>query len=157
MRVTIVHKNQNTMPPHLPSHPCHEVEVCRRKEVSMAKVTILPFSDNHADTICKVLARDRLVIPGILPSVNFTKQKRVAKPGISVRSQIIRLMNNQTKSPKMLLFQQKKRKRRQGCGRNCENCTTIGMRLARNSPGETRCKKSWDRFERYGSLSLRYV
>ena len=26
-----------------------------------------------------------------------------------------------------------------------------------NSHGETRCKKSWDRFEKYGSLSLRYV
>ena len=26
-----------------------------------------------------------------------------------------------------------------------------------NEPGETRCKKSWDRFEEYDSLSLRYV
>ena len=26
-----------------------------------------------------------------------------------------------------------------------------------NKPGETRCKKSWDRFEEYDSLSLRYV
>ena len=26
-----------------------------------------------------------------------------------------------------------------------------------NSPGETRCKKSWDRFEKYGSLSPRHV
>ena len=26
-----------------------------------------------------------------------------------------------------------------------------------NSPGEARCKKSWDRFENYGSLGLRYV
>ena len=26
-----------------------------------------------------------------------------------------------------------------------------------NSSGETRCIKSWDRFERYGSLSLRHV
>ena len=26
-----------------------------------------------------------------------------------------------------------------------------------NSPGETRCKKSWDQFEKYGSHSLRYV
>ena len=34
----------------------------------------------------------------ILPSVNFAKQKRVAKPGISVCSRITRLMNNQTKS-----------------------------------------------------------
>ena len=34
----------------------------------------------------------------ILPSVNFTKQKRVAKPGTCVCSRIIRLMNNQTES-----------------------------------------------------------
>ena len=26
-----------------------------------------------------------------------------------------------------------------------------------NSPGETRCQKSWDRFEEYDSLSLRFV
>ena len=37
MRVTTVPKNQTTMPPHLPSHPCREVEVCRRKELSKAK------------------------------------------------------------------------------------------------------------------------
>ena len=35
---------------------------------------------------------------GILPSVNFTEQKRVAKSGMSVCCRIIRLMNNQTKS-----------------------------------------------------------
>ena len=35
----IVRKNQNTLPPHLPSHPSHEVEVCQRKEESKAKVT----------------------------------------------------------------------------------------------------------------------
>ena len=51
MRVTIVLKNQNTKPPHLPSLRCHEVEVCRRKEVSKAKVTIVPFFDNRADII----------------------------------------------------------------------------------------------------------
>ena len=31
----------------------------------------------------------------------------------------------------MLLFTHKKRKRRQGCCGYCENCTTIGLRLAR--------------------------
>ena len=51
MRVTIVHKKQNTLPPRLPSHPCHEVEVCRGREVSEAKVTIGPFFDNRADII----------------------------------------------------------------------------------------------------------
>ena len=51
MRLTIVRKNQNTMPPHLLSQPCHEVEVCRGKEVSEAKVTMVPFFDNRADII----------------------------------------------------------------------------------------------------------
>ena len=74
---------QNTLPPHIPSQPFHEVEVCRGKEVSEAKVT---------------MARDRLVNIGILPSDNSTKQKRAGKVGINVCSRIIRLMNNQTQS-----------------------------------------------------------
>ena len=51
MRVTIVPKNQNTLPPRFASHPSHEVEVCRRKEVSKAKVTRVPFFDDRADII----------------------------------------------------------------------------------------------------------
>ena len=51
MRVTIVHKNKTTMPPHVLSHPCHEVEVRRGKEVSEATVTMVPFFDNRADII----------------------------------------------------------------------------------------------------------
>ena len=47
----IVHKFQNTLPPRLLSQPYHEVEVCRGREVSEAKVTIGPFFDNCADTI----------------------------------------------------------------------------------------------------------
>ena len=51
MRATIVRKNQNTKPPRLPSPRCHEVEVRRGKEVSEAKVTMVPFFDNRADVI----------------------------------------------------------------------------------------------------------
>ena len=47
----IVRKNQNTLPPHLPSHPSHEVQVCRGKEVSKAKVILVPLFDNRADII----------------------------------------------------------------------------------------------------------
>ena len=43
--------NTATIPPHCLSHPCHDVVVCRRKEVSKAKVTMVPFSDNRGDTI----------------------------------------------------------------------------------------------------------
>ena len=59
----------------------------------------------------KVLARDRFVNIGILPSVNSAKQKRVAKQETSVCSRIIRLMNNQTKKPKKGYYSPKKRKR----------------------------------------------
>ena len=51
MIVAIVSKNQNTLPPRLPSQPCHEVEVCRGREASEAKVTMGPFFDNRADII----------------------------------------------------------------------------------------------------------
>ena len=47
----IVRKNLNTLPPHLPSQPFHEVEVCRGREVSEAKVTMGPFFDNRVDII----------------------------------------------------------------------------------------------------------
>ena len=50
---------------------------CRGKEASEAKVTLVPFFDNRADSIWKVLARDHLVNIGIHPSANSTNQKRV--------------------------------------------------------------------------------
>ena len=45
-RPKIVRKNQNTLPPRLLSQPYHEVEVCRGREVSEAKVIMGPFFDN---------------------------------------------------------------------------------------------------------------
>ena len=80
-RVTIVNKNRHRKPPHFLSRHQHEAEVCREKEVSEAKVTLVWFFDNHANTSWKVLARDRLVSVGILPSVNSTKQNRIVKQG----------------------------------------------------------------------------
>ena len=50
-RPQIVRKNQTTLPPHLLSQPYHEVEVCRGREVSEAKVTMGPFFDNREDII----------------------------------------------------------------------------------------------------------
>ena len=47
----IVHKNQNTLPPRFLTQPHHEVEVCRGREVSEAKVTMGTFFDNRADII----------------------------------------------------------------------------------------------------------
>ena len=50
-RPKIVRKNQNTLPPHLLSQLQHEVEVCRGREVSEAKVTMGPFFDNRGDIL----------------------------------------------------------------------------------------------------------
>ena len=50
-RPKIVPKNQNPLPPRLLSQPYHEVEVCRGREVSEAKVTMGPFFDIRADVI----------------------------------------------------------------------------------------------------------
>ena len=97
--------------------------------------------------------RKRLVNIGIRPRVNSTKQERAAKPVISVCSRIIRLMNNQTRKPKKGYCSHKKRKRRQECCGYCENCTTIGLRLARlgcvgfskrqTIPGKPDAKSLW--------------
>ena len=46
-RPKIVRKNQNTLPPHLLSHQSHEVEVCRGKEVSGAKVILVSFFEEE--------------------------------------------------------------------------------------------------------------
>ena len=71
-----------------------------RKRNIIAKVILVSFFDNRADTIWKVLARDRLVSIGIFPNVNSIKTNRDVKQGTSVCSRIIRLTNNRTKSRK---------------------------------------------------------
>ena len=72
----IVRKNQNTLPPRLPSRPFHEVEVCQRREVFEAKVTMGPVFDNRVDIIWRVLAHERLVNIGIRPSAIFLKKNK---------------------------------------------------------------------------------
>ena len=67
---------------------------------------------------------------GILPSVNFTNQKRAAKLGISVCSRIIRLLSNLNKKPKKGCYSHKGR---ESDDKNAvaivKNCTTSGLRL----------------------------
>ena len=104
---------------------------------------------------------------GIHPSVNFTKQKRDAKPGISVCSRIIRLMDNQTKSRRKATIHTQEEKATTRMlwllGKLYHNWVASRKTRIRwflkveNSPRETRCKKCWDQFERYGPLSLRNV
>ena len=166
----IVQKNHNTLPP-LSSEPIvsRGRSVCRGRETSEAKVTMGPFFDNCVDISWKVLARERLVNIGIRPSANSVKVKRVVRLETSVCFHITRLMNNQNKkaTKELRLSKKKETKRRQECLGYCEKCITIGLWITRpgvigfskmqTSQGETRCKKSLDRFEEYDSLSLRYV
>ncbi len=48
---------------------------------SKAKVTMVPFSDNRADIIRRVLVRERLVNIGIHPSAIFYKTETCCKAG----------------------------------------------------------------------------
>ena len=166
MRVTIVRKNQNPEPPHLLSHRWHEVEARREKEASEAEGRLAEFFDNRVDTIWKVLAGDHLVIIGILPNLNSIKLNRDAKQGTSVCSRTTRLKNNQVKSRKRA-FKTETVQWRQGCWSDCENCTTIGLCLARlrairtseksDVPGKPEAEGFWDQFDEFDSNSLRYV
>ena len=136
-RAKIVRKNQNTLPPHLPSHPSHEVEVCRRK-VSKADLTMVPFSDNRADIIWKVFARDR---PVITPECQFYKTETGCKAGNNCLFPHHQVDEQPNKKPKKGNYFHKKRKRRQECGGYCQHCATIGLRLARlGVPGKPDAK-----------------
>ena len=161
MRVTIVHKNQNTMPPLLPSHQWHEVEVCRGKEVSRAE------SD-----------------PGIILRhpcryyLNGTCSRSLCECWHPPEWQIYKTESGCNSGDKCLFPRQKKvdeqpnKKPRKGYGshKRRENYDKNAVRwvVSHNTrmrwflkeahkPGETRGKKSWDPLEKYGSLSLRHV
>ena len=83
----IVHTNQNTLPPHFLSQPNHEVEVCRGREVSEAKVTTGPFFDNLAGSVWEVPVSERLVNIGIRPSANCTAGDKCLFPHYKVDGQ----------------------------------------------------------------------
>ena len=78
----ILRKSQKTLPPHLLSHRCHEVEPCRY----------------YLKGTCTNLYEITLWVLASSWVSSLQNWKRVAKPGISVCFRIIRLMNNQTKS-----------------------------------------------------------
>ena len=163
MRVTIL-QSRHRKPYHPLSHNLqkHEVEVCREKEMPQAEASLRNSIDRR-----KVLAPNRLVSIGILPHVNSIKRNLDVSSALSPHSRITRLTNNQIKSDRQRAqFPKWKRKRRQECCGTCEKCVTIGLcitrfRCTRFSQAESlekaRCKKSWDRFDKYGSLSLRHA
>ena len=123
--------------------------MCRRKRSIRDKSNHGAILRQPCRFFEKVLARNRLVNIGILPSVNSTKEKRVAKPEISACSRIIRLMNNQIKNQKELQFSKRKRKRRQHAVAIVLYHNWVVSRSTRshcilkeeNSPGETPMQK----------------
>ena len=156
-------KHQSSKPDHKAA-TLSEPSMSRGRNVSRKRS--FRGKSNHGAILRQT--RDRFVNIGIHPNVNFTELKRAAKQGISVCSRVIRLMNNQTKSQiKRLSFPQKRRKRRQACSGDCENCTIIGLRLARlgcvgfskrqTVPSKHDAKSLGINSKKYGALSLRYI
>ena len=131
MRVTNVPKNQTTMPPHFPSHPFHEVEVCRGREVSEAK-------SNHG-SILRQMCRFFLKGTGTRspceywdpPECQFYRTETGCKAGVQCLFPHHKVDEQPNKKPKKGYYSHERRKRRQECCGYCENCTTIGLRLAR--------------------------
>ena len=165
MSVTIVHKNQNTMPPHLSSHPTREVEVCRRK-VSKATITIVQNADSRADTIFKGTCTRSPCEYWHPPECQLDKTETGCKAGDKCLFPHHKVMNNQIKCLKRATSQKEEKAMTRKLWllwkvyHNWVASRKTRMRWfpkEANSPRETRCEKSWDRFEKYGSLSRRYV
>ena len=165
-RPRTVHKNQNTLPPSLLSQPYHEVEVCRGREVSEAKVTMGPVFDNRADNIWKVPARDRLVSVGIRPECQFYKNETGCKAGDKCLFPHYKVDEQPNKKPQKKTTPKKEEKAMTRMlwllwkeYHNWFVCHKIQMHsfLKVESLGEARCRNSWNRFKGYDSQSLRYV
>ena len=103
--------NQNTLPPGFLSQAYHEVEVCRGREVSEAKVTMGPFFESSADIIWRVPARERSCEYWHPPECQFLKKKWNGLKGWRQSGcfRITRLMNNQIKKAERGANSQKKR------------------------------------------------
>ena len=124
-------KIKNTLPPRLLSHPCHEVEVCRGKEVSEAKGNHGSFLRQPCRYFLKVPARDRLVNIGIRPSAKSIKNGTGCKAGdkcLFAHCKVDEQPNK--KAPKERLPKKKRQRRQESCG-FCEKCTSVGLCLAR--------------------------
>ena len=102
---------------------------------------------------------------GIRPSANSVFVKRVVRLETSVCFRITRLMNNQIKSRKKSYFPKEEKAMTRMLwllGKVNHNWVVyhkIQMHsfLKVESLGETRCRKFWNQFRGYDSLSLRYV
>ena len=149
MRVTIVPRNQNPTQPHFLSPQCHEVDARKRS---------IRGKSNHGAILRQPC---RFYLKGTCtrspceywhpPECQFFKTETGCEAGDECffpHHEVVEQPNK--KAPQRLLFTKKKRKRRQECCGDCENCITIGLRLARlgtigfskkqTATGEARCK-----------------
>ena len=132
MNPKIARKNQNTAPPRLLNQPYHEVKRVSKKRSIQGKSNHGSILRQPCRFFWRVLARDRLVNIVILPSVIY-KTETGCKAGdkcLFPHHKVDEQPNNKPKKGHYSL-QKKDRKRRQECSGFCENCTTIGLRLAR--------------------------
>ena len=95
--------------------------VVEEREVSEAKVTMGPFFEHRADIIWKVPRTRSPCEYRQPPECQFFQTETGCKAGEQPKKKL----------KERLRFSQKKRKRRHECCSYCENCTTIGLRLAR--------------------------
>ena len=125
------------------------------------------FFDNLADIIWKVPARERLVNIGIRPSANSIKHETGCKAGdkcLFPRHKVDEQPKNKPKKsyiPKRRECDDKnavaivKSVSQLGCV--SQDSDALVSFLKAQSLGETRCRKSWNQFRGYDSLSLRCV
>ena len=145
-----MHKNRHRMPPHHLSHPPSRG---RKKEGTMQVL----LEGYFTRSLCEYP-----------PECQFYKKTESGcKAGDKCQFPHHKVDEQpKKKAHKERPFTKKKRKRRQKCSGYCENRISVWLCprkiqmhsfLKVESLGETPCKESWDRFDKYDSLSLRYV
>ena len=83
--------------------------MCRRKEVSKAKVTLVPFSDNRAGIIRRVLARDRICEYWHPPECQFYLTETGCKAGDKCLFPHHKVDEQPNKKPKKGYYSHKRR------------------------------------------------
>ena len=161
----IVRKNQDTLPPRLLSQPYHDVEVCREREVFEAK-------GNHGSILrqpCRYHLKGTCTRTSCEywhpPECQFYQNETGCKAG------------DKCLFPHYKVDEQPKKSRKRAASQKEEKVMTRMLWLLRKvyhnwvgyhkiqmhsflkveSLRETRCRKSWNQFKGYDSLSLRYV
>ena len=123
-------KNRNTLPPRLLSRPYHEIEVCRGKAVSDAKVTMGPFFDNRADIIWGTCTRTSCECwhP---PECQFYKNETGCKAGDKCVFPHCKFEKQPNKNAKKSYFQKRRESDDKNAVANVKKCITIGLCITR--------------------------